>query len=353
MKSTFNENQFEYNPLDNFDFTNNNQSIEIEPISQIGTYVKKYLDRGWTVLKIPYKSKSPTDNAWQKMDPNWINNNASDINSKFIDGGNNIGIRLDHPLVDIDLDCGEARLLASHYLPDTNCIFGRKSARSSHWVYNVDDNLPMKRFNGAKPVPKRSPGLKTPGVQDTIVEYRAGNTVQTVFPGSVHGATGEKIDWESGRDKDPTKVSANHLFECVRTLAAASLILEYYPNQGHRNLYILNVIGGLLTGGYTKEKTRELLEPVIIEAEVNCVGGAFSDSSAVLKERLTLIDRTMEKIEKGENISGFPTLTKEDIVTEKFTSKLKEFLSLRYKNSGKKCGASAEPFLINRWPVGI
>ncbi|MBF0383180.1 MAG: DUF3987 domain-containing protein, partial [Magnetococcales bacterium] len=345
MNSTFNDNLFEFNRFDNTDFSNKNIFEEAELLSQIGTYIKKYLDIGWTVLKVPYKSKSPVSNAWQKIDPDWISNDASDINRNFKDGGANIGIRLDHPLVDIDLDCGEACLLAPHYLPETDCIFGRKSNRSSHWVYHVDEKLPMKRFNGAKPAQKRAPGVNTPSVQDTIVEYRAGNTVQTIFPGSYHATTGEKIDWEPGKDKAPPEVEAKNLFECVRTLAAASLILEYYPNKGHRNFYILNIIGGLMIGGYTKEQTRKLLEPVIIEAEINCVDGSCSDSSTVLKERISLIDRTMEKIENGDNVSGFPTLTKEDIVTDKFVIKLKDFLSLKYKNSGGKSGSTlpAEP----------
>jgi hypothetical protein len=313
--------------LDNsFKFNNNNLSEDLD-INNIGKYVKKYIENGWTVLKVPYRSKRPIEAAWQKIDSNWLNNDDREINMNFKDGVNNVSVRLDHPIVDIDLDCGESRILAPHFLPATDCIFGRKSTRSSHWVYHVDKPLPMKKLNGAKPLPKRTPGVKHETIKDTIVEYRTGNGAQTVFPGSYHETTGEKIDWEPGKDKKPADVAAEHLFNCVQELAAASLILEYYPNEGNRNLYILNIIGGLMTGGYSKEQTRKLLEPIIIEAEVNCNGG----SAAVMKERLGLIDRTMEKIERGDKISGFPSMQKEGMVTDKFIKKIKEYLSLKYQ----------------------
>ena len=41
-------------------------------------------------------------------------------------------------LIDIDFDSEIAKDLAEHFLPETNCVFGRKSNKTSHFLYYAD-----------------------------------------------------------------------------------------------------------------------------------------------------------------------------------------------------------------------
>ena len=152
-----------------------------------------YIGKDWSVVPVPYRSKTPKLRAWQKRTIN-----AENVSQYFNGGPQNIGIQLGRKskgLADVDLDCIEAIWLAHYFLPETDAVFGRASKPKSHWLYYLED----------------APDTATIKFADEdgkcIIELRLGGGkkgAQTVFPGSVH-ESGEPIEWVKAGD--PAKVS--------------------------------------------------------------------------------------------------------------------------------------------------
>ena len=106
--------------------------------SPLSDMARSYIDLGWSVVPVPFRTKFPTIKAWQNLEITKI-----DI-PKYFDGRpQNIGVLLGEKsggLVDIDLDSPEAVKLAPYFLPKTEAIFGRHSKPASHWLYNCPYN---------------------------------------------------------------------------------------------------------------------------------------------------------------------------------------------------------------------
>src|SRR5690349_4177057 len=89
-----------------------------------------YTRRGWNPVPIPFRTKKPIDDSWQRR----VIDEASA--PQFFNGKpQNIGIvlgRTSGGLTDVDLDCREAVALAPYFLPQTSAIFGRASKPNSH-----------------------------------------------------------------------------------------------------------------------------------------------------------------------------------------------------------------------------
>ena len=99
--------------------------------------VIQYIRRGWCPIPIPYGSKAPRWPEWQKLRPDTV-----DLAKLFPDVRMNVGISLGAAsggLVDLDLDCQEARASAKHLALPTHCVWGRASASDSHRLYIVAD----------------------------------------------------------------------------------------------------------------------------------------------------------------------------------------------------------------------
>src|SRR5687767_10114719 len=95
----------------------------------------EYLKRGWTPLPIPFRSKSPNFKDWQKFRVT-----EAELPNHFNGKEQNIGVILGKPsgdLVDVDIDCVEARELAPQFLPATGAVFGRETNPRSHWLFVV------------------------------------------------------------------------------------------------------------------------------------------------------------------------------------------------------------------------
>src|SRR5262245_22928257 len=94
-----------------------------------------YLRRGWQPLPVPTGSKDPNFNAWPAFTCT-----AKEV-PQHLANGRNIGLLLGAPsagLVDIDIDCPEARAIAPLLLPPTQLISGRPGNPRSHWWYIVE-----------------------------------------------------------------------------------------------------------------------------------------------------------------------------------------------------------------------
>jgi hypothetical protein len=168
----------------------------------------EYHARGYAPVPIPPREKGPKLGNWQtlKATPERIRqlfrpNSNVGCNLGAISGG----------LVDVDLDCSEAREFADAILPETESVFGRASNPASHRLYTVAGPLGTKRF-------------VDPIGGGTIVELRADGGCQTVFPPSVH-PSGEFVEWEEYGEPEP--VDGDELAAAVARLAVRVLVMRY------------------------------------------------------------------------------------------------------------------------------
>ena len=91
---------------------------------------EKYRDCGLAPIPLYPRSKRPMQNDW----PNLVTDDSTEWPG-------NIGVKCGAPssgVVDLDLDCAEARLLAPLVMPPTAACFGRASALSSHRLYQCE-----------------------------------------------------------------------------------------------------------------------------------------------------------------------------------------------------------------------
>jgi hypothetical protein len=139
---------------------------------------RSYLLRGWMPLPVPFRSKNPGFTDWQNFTVT-----EAELPRHFGGTQLNIGVRLGKAsgdLVDVDLDCAEARALASHFLPVTDAIFGRQTSPRSHWLY-------------VSPIQSKATFID-PVNGKRLVEVLT-NGQQAIFPSSTHEDTGEIVRW--------------------------------------------------------------------------------------------------------------------------------------------------------------
>ncbi|MBX3452493.1 MAG: bifunctional DNA primase/polymerase [Planctomycetaceae bacterium] len=166
---------------------------------------REYVRRGWHVVPVPFKQKRPIINEWEQL-----RLTEADLAAYFNQPAN-IGMILGEPsggLVDVDLDCVEARAIASKYLPPTSARTGRAGAANSHWWYIAAD---------AKTVQHRDPVTRK-----MIAELRSTGG-QTVVGPSIH-PSGQRYEILKG---EPAVVPAEMLTACVAALAKRVIELRY------------------------------------------------------------------------------------------------------------------------------
>lgn len=145
-----------------------------------------YIGRGWAPIPVPYRSKAPKGKAWQQLRVT-CENAASHFNGARL----NIGVLLGAPsgnLVDVDLDCREALVLASRFLPPTGSVFGRVGKPRSHRLYRSKVPRTVQFEDPIGTVDENGEDRAT-----MLLELRSTGG-QTVFPGSTQ-ESGERIDW--------------------------------------------------------------------------------------------------------------------------------------------------------------
>jgi hypothetical protein len=178
----------------------------------------RYLQRGWMPVYVPPGVKGPTQKDWQKQ-----RLSEADLPAHFGRPGN-IGIILGEPsggLVDVDLDCKEARELADQFLPATPAVTGRPSAQRSHRWY-ISDIPKTKQF-------------RDPKTNDMIVELRSTGG-QTLVGPSIH-VTGEPYDALEG---EPAHVPGSMLTACVQALYEEIVRLRHgaLPEERSKNHHV-------------------------------------------------------------------------------------------------------------------
>ena len=116
-------------------------------------------------LELKLQSKVP-------VVPDWPNRGQAV--DAVLSKNNNLGIVLgaSSGLLDVDLDCREAKALADIILPMPHAIFDRGSDASGHYLYRASSFGLRKAFNAE-------------GSKSTLVELR-GDRAQTMIPPSIH-----------------------------------------------------------------------------------------------------------------------------------------------------------------------
>jgi hypothetical protein len=252
---------------------------------------KSYIQRGWNPTPIPFKSKIPPGEEWQKRIID--NSNVSDF---FNDQPQNIGVIMGPTsggLVDVDLDCPEAIAIAAFILPKTGAIFGRPSARMAHWLYRTDLALTADK----SAIRFKDPSRPIAGV--TLVELRIGGAkgAQTVFPGSIH-ESGEAISWEDA--DEPAAVDGAELIKKVKLIAVGALFIRYWPGLGARHDAALAVGGFMARAGHKPEWIKYFVECVARAAGCNNVAdkknAAFESATNTLAGKKTYGLKTVREL---------------------------------------------------------
>jgi hypothetical protein len=281
-------------------------------ISQLGSALK-LLELGFSVIPIGLRDKGPKLAGWQNL-----RLTQNELQGYFGNGPSNIGVLLGvNREVDIDLDCWEAACIAEDYLPETGCIFGRKSAPAAHWVYRITEPIPS--FECKDPVSRDRPGSKQMIVEFRCLKHDGSIGKQTVFPSSIHKESGELIEWASGCNGRPEETSAEVLTSAVKRISGAVLLYrELPPEKSGRNEYFLALGGALAKHGWPLGQAYQLMKSVwqlVWRRDFN------------EGECRAQLQATFTKFESGDAITGIPRL-KELAANPKAISRALEWLSI-------------------------
>jgi hypothetical protein len=212
---------------------------------------RAYRARGWWSVPIPAQKKGPRLPRWQET-----RIDVDDL-KLYYKAESNIGLILGQPsggLVDVDLDCPEARQLAPALLPPTGMIHGRPSSPRSHYWYV------------ASSAPEGTVRHEAPD-GSTIVELRSTGG-QTVVPPSVH-PSGERLEWASAGE--PALVDVALLDRSVRLIAAGVLLIRAWraalPEDQTRLMDATRV--AMIEAGWLETEVADLVEAV------EALGGAL------------------------------------------------------------------------------
>lgn len=167
----------------------------------------RYRARGYMPIPVRAGTKEPLVAGWTDLRPS-----PAEISGLFA-GEVSVGLSLGEAsgwLVDVDLDCEEARRLAPEFLPATGAKTGRPGSPDSHWWY-IAEGAKTRRYKD-----ERGRGV--------IVELRS-TGAQTVVGPSLH-PSGERY---TELDGDPAGVDAADLQAAVERLKQAVMLERHGP----------------------------------------------------------------------------------------------------------------------------
>lgn len=259
---------------------------------------RNYRRRGWCPIPVPHQEKAPVDREWQRL-----RYEEGQLLNIFSGRQQNIGIHLGEPsngLIDIDLDCAEARVLAEALLPPTNAIFGRQSSSSAHRLYMATGMIPETRR------------FLAPG-HGTLVELRSSGA-QTIFPPSVH-PTGEPIFWVA--EGDPAEIDSAELLRCVGELATASLLTKCWKlADKQRHHLAMHLSGALLRSGWS---------PTRVEQWIRMIAQAAGDTD--VPDRVKAAQSTADRQREDRPFSSWNNL--EEVLDTGIVGRISEWLAVQ------------------------
>lgn len=254
--------------------------------SEVLAAARRLTAAGQFVVPIPAGQKGPVRRGWQEA-----RLTEAELALAFA-GAGNVGLLLgvgEPPLLDLDLDCAEARAAAAFLLPRPAARHGRESSREAHWWYAATRPVKSRQFLD----PVRQPG----GEGAMLCELR-GEGGQTVIPPSRH-PSGQALFWEGGEPLSPETAERwepEELSAHAARVAACALLARYWP-RGARHQAALALAGGLLRAGLSEEDARALVAAV--------ARAAGDDEEA---DRRRAVADTARALDAGEEVTGWPRL---------------------------------------------
>lgn len=261
--------------------------------------VREYRQKGWRVFPLPVGQKKPDrDEGWKKQ----IDKVTDDTVEQLWADGQNVGIILDPPLIDIDLDCDESVIVASRFLPKTPMKFGR-GGQITHYIYEAE-NAESAVFIDTTARDRKRDGDDT--AKEMILEIRHDNGY-TMFPPSVH-PSGQRVQF-APKSSWPEVVLFDDLHRRCEVIAACALMIRYWPGPGARNEATMALCGGLVRAEREKK-----IDERAVEAIVRCIVEEGGNSDPV--SDFNALDRTRKtfgKIDAGNDkkkVKGWVSLEK-------------------------------------------
>jgi len=237
--------------------------------SPIAADALSYINHGWSVVPVPYRSKKCLTKGWSTL-----RLTANDVPTYFNGSRSNIGVLPGEPSgwrVDVDMDVEEAVVAGCRLLPATNLIHGRVSNPESHRWYHVSGPVKSQEWEFTEA------GSDKPTM---IIELRA-NGRQTLVPPSLH-PEGEQYRWE--REGMPGEVTPDDLTRRVGQVAAAALIARHWPGKGTRDKAAMALAGLLLRASWSDED---------IDSFVSLVSICARDEEHSSREKATAASSSM------------------------------------------------------------
>jgi hypothetical protein len=271
------------------------------------------LARGWNPVRLNRQTKKPIDLEWQKR------RITRETVAEFFDGHDgNVGVQMgphSSGLCDVDLDCPEAVMVGAMMLPKSNNIFGRKSKRRSHWLYNT---------TLAERVDKACLQFRDPVGGAMMLELKIGGQgkgSQSVFPGSVHVDSGEVIEWD--QDGALVTVDDDKLYRSVHRLAVATTLARHWPVKGSRHDCALSTGGFLARAGLDADEAAEMMA---------VIATAAGDDESDDRERAAR--DAVGQYAAGRDTRGLPALV--EAFGEKVAQKAAAWLGYKQTRTDKK-----------------
>jgi putative DNA primase/helicase len=235
--------------------------------------------------------KQPVGNAWQEnpISPEFVHH-------EFKTSGHNVGLINGDisGIVDVDLDCGEAKQLASLLLPKGLATFEHSGNDRGHILYRVGNSGKTQQY-------------QCPESGETLVELRSTGS-QTMIPPSIH-PSGQKLKF-TFLDDTATRIDFTDLQAQVRKIAALSLIARHWK-KGVRHNLALGVSGLLLKSDHNEAQAKEIIAAI---CEVT--------GDDELQDRLKAVESTFDQ--HLENVAGFTQI--EALLGSKVTKRVIEWL---------------------------
>lgn len=248
-------------------------------------------DRGYSPIEILPQSKHPRNGE------GWSSDSYQADPQYFLRQDANVGARLGRGgLRDVDIDCPEAIWYARRLLPATEAVFGRKSAPSTHYLYEVPEDQTAKlalfdpvaqHYNKVNKTPKDHPDHR----KASIIDLR-GMGQYTVLPGSTHMGTGESIQWEKERFPSATRLDAEELMFAIKLVGMCVLIERHYWLEGMRHDVCRMLAGVFYFLEFDEDTACRLIELVMEKTDDD-------DQS-----RLKTVRMTYKKAEEGKKTEG-------------------------------------------------
>lgn len=235
-----------------------------------------HIEKGRLPVPIPYGTKAPKIKDWQ----------ITEFTAEDFAEYPNIGLKLDHRLIEVDCDHPYICELAPHFLPATGMVHGRPSKPLSHYWYAIEGDGVHETFTDVDE--KRT----------MLVELRGGQGRQTVVPPSTYilnGSGPEQLVWKDGVEGVPAHTDLETLRQSVEKVAAIAIIALHW--SGVRHQLTLPLAGFLVRGG---------VEPETIYEIIDWVCRLTKDEEA--DDRKRAAQDTVEKFHNGESVTGGTTL---------------------------------------------